>query len=152
MILALAAVEPDWPPLLDRSQEESVVTEVYDHLVLDYGITSLDPADPDFHPRHLDLANYYYDEAYHNGDVWYWLTGPMITALCRVGRVDDARRLLDPLVDDCLDHGAVGAIREIRDGGDTGEREEFGGATFQAWSMAEMIRAMHEDLAPALGW
>ena len=34
----------------------------------------------------------------------------------------------------------------------TAEREEFGGATFQAWSLAEFLRALHEDLAPALGW
>jgi glycogen debranching enzyme len=76
----------------------------------------------------------------------------MIQALCRVGRDADALAMLDPLVRETLDHGAVGAIREIRDGADTGATEEFGGATFQAWSMAEMIRAMHEDLAPALGW
>ncbi len=151
-ILALTAVEPEWPPLLEADQERSVVDEAYDRLVLPYGVTSLDPQDPDFHPRHLNLKNYYYDEAYHNGDVWYWLTGPMITALCRVGRVDDALALLDPLVAETLDHGAVGAIREIRDGAPTELREEFGGATYQAWSMAEMIRAMHEDLAPALGW
>lgn len=151
-ILALTAVEPAWPPLLDEDQVRAVVDRAYERLVLPYGVTSLDPSDPAFHPRHLALDEYYYDEAYHNGDVWYWLSGPMITALCRVGRVEEARAMLDPLVDEVLDHGAVGAIREIRDGGDTGETEEFGGATFQAWSMAEMIRAMHEDLGPALGW
>lgn len=151
-ILAVTAVEEAWPALLEPHELEAVVERAQARLVLPYGVTSLDPADPDFHPRHLDLDRYYYDAAYHNGDVWYWLSGPMITALCRVGRVEEARRMLDPLVDETLDHGAVGAIREIRDGADTEEREEFGGATFQAWSMAEMIRAMHEDLAPALGW
>lgn len=151
-ILAITAVEEAWPPLLRPEQVEAEVEMAFDRLVRPWGVTSLDPADPQFHPRHLDLAHYPYDEAYHNGDVWYWLTGPMITALCRVGRVEEARRLLDPLVAEILDHGAVGAIREIRDGADTGETEEFGGATFQAWSMAEMIRAMHEDLGPALGW
>lgn len=151
-ILALTAVEPEWPALLTPEQMRAETDVVYERLVLPWGVTSLDPADPDFHPRHLDLANYYYDAAYHNGDVWYWLSGPMITALCRVGRVDEARGMLDVLVRETLDHGAVGAIREIRDGADTGTTEEFGGATFQAWSMAELLRAMHEDLAPALGW
>lgn len=151
-ILAITAVEPAWPALLTEEQVRAEIDVVYEKLVLPWGVTSLDPADPDFHPRHLDLANYYYDAAYHNGDVWYWLSGPMITALCRVGRVDDARAMLDVLVRETLDHGAVGAIREIRDGADTGITEEFGGATFQAWSMAELLRAMHEDLAPRLGW
>jgi len=151
-ILALTAVEPKWPQLLNDAQVRAEVDVVYEHLVLPWGVTSLDPRDPDFHTKHLDLANHYYDEAYHNGDVWMWLSGPMITALTRVGRTDEALGMLDVLVSETLDHGAVGAIREIRDGTDTGEREEFGGATFQAWSMAEMLRAMHEDLAPAMGW
>jgi hypothetical protein len=151
-ILALTGVEPEWPPLLTAEQMRAEIEIVYEKLVLPYGVTSLDPSDPDFHPKHLDLGNYYYDAAYHNGDVWYWLSGPMITALCRIGRVDEAVRMLDVLVRETLDHGAVGAIREIRDGADTGTTEEFGGATFQAWSMAELLRAMHEDLAPRLGW
>ncbi len=151
-ILALTAVEPEWPPLLDTDRVRAEVDHAYEHLVLPWGVTSLDPRDPGFLGKHLDLENHHYDDAYHNGDVWMWLSGPMITALCRVGRVGDARAMLDVLVDETLDHGAVGAIREVRDGADTGEREEFGGATFQAWSMAEMLRAMHEDLAPALGW
>ena len=151
-ILAVFAVEDVWPPLLTQSQLEAVVNRAWERLVLPYGVTSLDPHDPQFKPRHLDLQHYYYDAAYHNGDVWYWLSGPMIHALCKVGRTDDALTMIQPLVDEVLYHGAVGAIREIRDGGDTGKTEEFGGATFQAWSMAEFIRAVHEDLAPALGW
>jgi glycogen debranching enzyme len=149
-ILAVYAVEAEWPQLLTRSQLETVVNRAWERLVLPYGVTSLDPEDPAFKPRHLDLDHYYYDAAYHNGDVWYWLSGPMIHALCMVGRSDDALSMLDPLVDEVLDHGAVGAIREIRDGGNTGQKEEFGGATFQAWSMAEFIRAIHEDLVPSL--
>lgn len=151
-ILALTAVEPEWPPLLDADRVRTEVDHAYEQLVLPWGVTSLDPRDGGFLGKHLDPENHHYDDAYHNGDVWMWLSGPMITALCRVGRVGDARAMLDVLVDETLDHGAVGAIREVRDGTDTGEREEFGGATYQAWSMAEMLRAMHEDLAPALGW
>ena len=151
-ILAITGVEEAWPALLSPEQIASEIDQAYAKLALPWGVTSLDPGDPAFHPRHLDLANYYYDEAYHNGDVWYWLSGPFITALCRAGRVEEARAMLEPLVSETLDHGAVGAIREIRDGGQVDEKEEFGGATFQAWSMAEMIRAMHEDLGPRLGW
>ena len=76
----------------------------------------------------------------------------MITALCEVGREKDALKLLDPLIAEILDYGAVGTIREIRDGEDFGQKEEFGGAAFQAWSLAEMLRAIEEDLAPLLGW
>jgi predicted glycogen debranching enzyme len=148
-ILAVYAVEEEWPPLLTRAQLETVVNRAWERLVLPYGVASLDPQDPGFKAHHLDLDHYYYDAAYHNGDVWYWLSGPMIHALCLVGRTHDALSMLEPLVDEVLDHGAVGAIREIRDGGKTEETEEFGGATFQAWSMAEFLRAIHEDLLPS---
>jgi predicted glycogen debranching enzyme len=152
VILALTAVEPAWPPLLTAEEARAVVELVMEQLVLPWGVTSLDPSDRAFKPRHLDLNRYFFDEAYHNGDVWYWLTGPMITALCRTGRAAEAVALLEPLVAQALDHGAVGAIQEIRDGAQGDQQEEFGGAVFQAWSMAEMIRAMHEDLAGPMGW
>lgn len=152
VILALTAVEPAWQQLLAVDEARAVVDLVMEQLVLPWGVTSLDPSDPQFRPRHLDLNRYFFDEAYHNGDIWYWLSGPMITALCRTGRAQEAVRLLEPLVAQALDHGAVGAIQEIRDGAQGDQQEEFGGAVFQAWSMAEMIRAMHEDLAKEMGW
>jgi glycogen debranching enzyme len=114
-------------------------------VVLPHGVTSLDPKDPDFKPRHLDLDRYYYDAAYHNGDVWVWLTGPMVTCMRAVGEDEAADRLLAPLVDEILNRGAVGTLREIRDGVDTSGKEEFGGATSQAWSLSEFIRVRLQD-------
>jgi len=127
-------------PLIDSNYMESVVRTALETIVLPHGVTSLYPEDPDFHPLHLDLDNYYYDEAYHNGDVWEWLTGPMISCLLAVGELDSARELFKPLYHEILNEGCVGSLREIRDGADTKGKEEFGGATSQAWSLAEFIR------------
>ena len=125
-----------------------ILDAVVDHCVLPHGVTSLAPSDPAWIPRHLDLADHYYDEAYHNGDVWLWMSGPVIQALCDAGRQDEAWTMLEPLRKDLLERGAVGTMREIRDGEAT-DLEDFGGATSQAWSLAEYLRVHSEGF---LGW
>ena len=127
---------------MERAQ--AVVQTAIKTVVLPHGVTSLDPADPAFHPKHLDLNSYYYDEAYHNGDVWEWLTGPMVTCMRAVGEEEAAVRLIEPLVDEILSRACVGSLREIQDGVYTQGKEEFGGATSQAWSLAEFIRVCLE--------
>ena len=131
-----AAVEP----LIGFAEAERIVGTALRTVVLPQGVTSLYPRDPQFHPYHLALDRYYYDEAYHNGDVWEWLSGPMVSCLIYTGREERARGLLAPLVDEILDEACVGSLREIQDGVITPGREEFGGATSQAWSLAEFIR------------
>jgi hypothetical protein len=49
------------------------------------------------------------------------------------------------LIDEILDRGVVGSLREIRDAIDTPGKDEFGGAVAQAWSLAEMQRTLYED-------
>ena len=111
-------------------------------LVIGYHLLSLNEADPFFHPKHLDLASYYYDEAYHNGDLWLWLSGAYVSAL------NDARDGFGQtrmLMDEILDEGAVGTLQEIRDGARAESNDEFGGATSQAWSLAELLRNVSDD-------
>ncbi|MBN1885290.1 MAG: hypothetical protein JW876_07205 [Candidatus Krumholzibacteriota bacterium] len=136
------AVEAE--PLLTVGEIETVMRGC-GPVILPHGIASLDPADPDFKPRHLDLDRYYYDAAYHNGDVWEWLMGPAVTCLRAAGRAHEARALVQPLVDEILDEACVGSLREIRDGRYEAGKEEFGGATSQAWSLAEFIRVCLEE-------
>lgn len=133
-----------WGEALSREILDTVV----EYCVLPHGVTSLAPQDPAWLGRHLDLDHHYYDAAYHNGDVWLWLSGPVIQALCEAGRQDEAWSLLDPLTRDLLERGAVGSMREIRDG-EARDLEDFGGATSQAWSLAEYLRVYHEAF---LGW
>ncbi|UCF06177.1 MAG: hypothetical protein JSV33_03885 [bacterium] len=129
--------------LLTHRQAASIVGTALKTICLEHGIASLSPDDPAFHPHHLNLERYYYDEAYHNGDVWEWLSGPMASCLLAVGEVETAWDLVAPLVDEILDEACVGSLREIRDGLHEEGREEFGGATSQAWSLAEFIRICH---------
>jgi len=132
------------PELFNEDQRRLIVAENREHTVTPWGVRSLDAADPAYHPRHLWLDRYYYDEAYHNGDVWLWLSGPWVSALPDPREGFDQTRML---LDEVLHVGAVGTIQEIRDGDRAASADEFGGATSQAWSLSELLRTVAEDYA-----
>jgi glycogen debranching enzyme len=126
--------------LLDADKARRLVETAQREILLPHGVASLSPNDPRFHRSHLNLDRYYYDEAYHNGDVWEWLAGPMVSCLLFAGKTADAWRCTGTLVNEILREACVGSLREIQDGAHTPGKEEFGGATSQAWSLAEFIR------------
>lgn len=139
------AITVPWTPILDGERERNVVAEVREHCVLRHGVTSLDPEDPDFHPRHLDLERYHFDEAYHNGDVWVWLSGPAVTAMVRQGLVGAAWQQTSMLSDLFYDEGAAGTLPELRNGVPPEGEENVAGAVSQAWSLAEFLRNFYQD-------
>ncbi len=132
------------PALFTPAQREAITAEAARELVRPHGVLSLTAADPRFHPRHVDLAKYHYDEAYHNGDVWLWLSGAYVSAL---NDPRDGFGQTRMLLDEILDEGAVGTLQEIRDGAPAASNDEFGGATSQAWSLAELLRNVAQDYA-----
>ncbi len=130
------------PSLFTAAERAVVASEAGARLVRPWGVQSLVADDPAFRPRHLDLANYEFDAAYHNGDVWLWLSGPYVSAL---DRARDGFAQTAMLMREILDWGAVGTLQEIRDGAPADDWDEFGGATSQAWSLAELLRTVHDD-------
>ena len=140
----LAATVP-WSELLPREREERMVRFVAETCVLPHGVASLDPRDPHFHPRHLDLAHYHFDEAYHNGDVWVWLTGPVVSAFVKHGMLGAAWRQTAVLRDLLFTEGAAGTLPELRDGVPPERGDNVAGAVSQAWSLAEFLRNFYQD-------
>jgi glycogen debranching enzyme len=132
------------PTLFSDDQREAITAEAAEQLVMPWGVRSLTAEDPFYHPRHLDLDAYYYDEAYHNGDVWLWLSGAYVSALNETTEGFGQTRML---LDEVLDEGAVGTLQEIRDGDRAASNDEFGGATSQAWTLAELLRNVVQDYA-----
>jgi len=136
--------------LLGPARRRAVLENAERELVSPFGLYSLAPEDPRFHPRHGDEGRYHKDAAYHNGTVWVWNAGPYISAACREGRGalrpmaeallrNEARMLLGP--------GCAGTLPENihalpAPGGDP----VLSGAWSQAWSVAEFARNFHEDL------
>ena len=132
------------PTLFTEEQRAKITDEAARELVRPHGVLSLTAKDPNFHPKHVDLAKYNYDEAYHNGDVWLWLSGAYVSSL---NSPRDGFGQTRMLMDEILDEGAVGTAQEIRDGAPAASNDEFGGATSQAWTLAELLRNVVQDYA-----
>jgi glycogen debranching enzyme len=81
------------------------------------------------------------DTAYHQGTVWPWLIGPYVSAVLRVtGDKSLAEQALRQ-VDAWLEHYGLEGVAEVYDGD---EPQSPGGCPWQAWSVAETLRALKE--------
>lgn len=130
------------PTLFTAEQRQAIIDMNGAELIKPWGVLSLNEADPAFHPKHLNLTEYYYDEAYHNGDLWLWLSGAWVSAQNDPRQGFGQTRML---LDEIMDEGAAGTLQEIRDGAKAESNDEFGGATSQAWSLAELLRNVVDD-------
>ncbi len=133
--------------LLDDSTRACVAQTVLESLTYEYGVASLSQDDDNFHPYHQYEPYYPKDAAYHNGTVWTWLQGQLISELCRFGKQDVASTLTRNSVHQILDRGAVGTQSELLDAVPRpGEKEPRLSGTFsQAWNLAEFIRNFYDD-------
>ena len=130
--------------LLDGERARTVVEVVRRELLTPYGLRSLAPSDPQYRPTY-DGDSRSRDSAYHQGTVWPWLIGPFITAYMKVsGESEEASRQslawLAPLREH-LNGAGLNQISEIFDA-DTPHRPR--GCIAQAWSVAEVLRVLHE--------
>ncbi|HZQ55338.1 MAG TPA: amylo-alpha-1,6-glucosidase, partial [Bryobacteraceae bacterium] len=132
--------------MLSPERAKQVVAVVQRHLLTPYGLRSLAPGDPQYRGRYSG-DGMSRDSAYHQGTVWPWLMGPFIKAYIKVNDgAESARRQaeewLAPLKAHVLDAG-LGHISEIFDG-DAPHRPV--GCIAQAWSVAEVLRVLVEDV------
>ena len=134
-------------PLLDPPTRAAMVRTVTTQLTYPYGVGSLAQTDSFFHPFHDYPAAYPKDAAYHNGTVWTWLQGTLISELCRYGLADSAFALSLNAVHQILDRGAIGTQSELLDAhARPGEPEpRLSGTVSQAWNLAEFIRNVYDD-------
>lgn len=122
---------------VDPSRGRLALAKIEAKLLTPHGLRTLAPDDPNYHAR-FEGSLPERDAAYHQGTVWPWLIGPYVAACVRMGHpLDRARVLLDEAADWLLDQG-LGGIAEVYDG----DAPQFpGGCPWQAWSVAEVIRA-----------
>lgn len=133
-------------PVLEKSRRQSVMEVVKSELVTPFGLRTLSPGDPRYRGRYEgDL--YSRDTAYHQGTVWPWLIGHYIRAYQRTyGLSEETLTYCSSLLQGVLDHmkvNGLGTIAEVYDG-DPPHRPR--GCFAQAWSVAEVLRTMAEDL------
>jgi predicted glycogen debranching enzyme len=132
--------------LLSSRQEKMVLNAIGRHLYTPYGLRSLAPYETDYRPIYQgDRISR--DGAYHQGTVWAWLTGPYVTAYRKVHRHSRssrkvASRILAPFFHHLFDFG-LNSIAEISDGQHPHAPR---GCPYQAWSVAELLRAYVEEV------
>lgn len=106
------------------------------------GLRTLGPNEPGYRGK-FEGPLTELDAAYHQGTVWPWLFGPYITALVRyTGNRHEAKMILRAARTMLEEYGMAG-IAEVYDGD---EPQSPGGCPWQAWSVAEILRAWVEDV------
>jgi predicted glycogen debranching enzyme len=132
--------------MLPTDRARAVVETVERELLTPVGLRTLNQADPRYRASYTG-NQYSRDSAYHQGTAWPWLLGPFISAYVRVngGREESRLRARDLLrgIERHLTEAGLGQISEIFDG-DTPHHPR--GCFAQAWSVAEILRALCEDI------
>lgn len=134
-------------PLLNPAQQQSILQLVINNLVYPHGVASLWLGDDHFHPYHHHEPIYVQDAAYHNGTVWTWLSGPVISAMVAAGAESLAFVLMEDAVTQILHRGSYGTQSELLDAlPHPGENyPRLSGTATQAWNLAEFLRNWYQD-------
>jgi predicted glycogen debranching enzyme len=120
--------------LLAGDTARAVVDVCRRSLLTPLGLRSLSPNDPRYRPYHRGTPAER-DAAYHQGTVWPWLLGPYVDAARHAGvPVDGVLAGIEAHVGEW----GLGSVSETADGA---EPHAATGCPFQAWSVAEVLRA-----------
>ncbi len=143
----LFAITVPHKPLLEDDQVRKVLSVVVNELTFPWGVASLWQHDPNFHPYHHYPPFYVPDAAYHNGMVWTWLTGPLVTALAP-HNPELAYQLLQEQMRQILKLNAVGSLSELMEAWPRKGTQypRISGTVSQAWSLAEFLRNIQQDV------
>lgn len=133
-------------PIVDRERGRQILRAVEKHLLTPMGLRTLAPSDPAYRPQFrggvLDR-----DSAYHQGTVWPWLIGPFITAYTRV--YSDSPDLHDRVsrwLSGFEEHLRTTGLGHISEVADANPPHAPGGCIAQAWSVAELLRVLAENV------
>jgi predicted glycogen debranching enzyme len=126
-------------PVLDAERWGAVLSVVKDRLLTPVGLRSLSPDHPEYRPQYFGNLRAR-DAAYHQGTVWAWLIGPFMDAWLKTYPQDfDTARGFLAGFEQHLSEGCIGSISEIFDAEPPFTPR---GCMAQAWSVAEVLRAL----------
>ena len=135
---------------LTPDRASRVVATVEERLLTPFGLRTLDPRDARYVSRYQGDRRER-DASYHQGTVWPWLMGPFLTAYQKVNgkspKVQSHLRAHLALLLTHLWEGGLGTISEIFDGDMPHEPR---GCIAQAWSVAEVLRVLCEELGTSI--
>ena len=129
--------------MLSKERAVSVLRVIERELLTPRGLRTLSPADPNYIGRYEgDPGNR--DGAYHQGTVWPWLMGPYISAYTRTFGKKAGHQFASLWLENFHEHlheACLGQVSEIFDGD---APHTARGCVAQAWSVAELLRAVIE--------
>jgi glycogen debranching enzyme len=131
--------------MLSKERAASVLRVIERELLTPRGLRTLSPSDPNYIGRY-EGGPATRDGAYHQGTVWPWLMGPYITAYTKTFGKRAGRKFASLWFENFQEHlheACLGQVSEIFDG-DAPHTPR--GCVAQAWSVAELLRAMIEDV------
>jgi len=131
--------------MVSKERAVSILRVIERELLTPRGLRTLSPSDPNYIGRY-EGGPAARDGAYHQGTVWPWLMGPYITAYVKTFGPKAGRNFAAMWLENFQQHlheACLGQISEIFDG-DAPHTPR--GCVAQAWSVAELLRALVEDL------
>ncbi len=134
---------------LTPDQQRMVVESARRGLLTPVGLRTLGREEPGYTARY-EGSMHARDAAYHNGTVWPWLIGPYAEAVLRAGGFSEesrrgAREAVAPLLAELCGRRTPGPLRqlaEVYDAEDAPTPRRPEGCMAQAWSVAEVLRAL----------
>lgn len=132
--------------LVTDEQATQMLRLMKDQLLTPVGLRTLSPTDPRYRGQY-EGGVMERERAYHQGTVWPFLLGPFVTAWVKTfGGTSEVRAEARSFFEGLGTHvheACIGQVSEIFDG-DAPHHPR--GCPAQAWSIAEPLRAMVEDL------
>ncbi|HVL39423.1 MAG TPA: amylo-alpha-1,6-glucosidase [Fimbriimonadaceae bacterium] len=120
----------------------AALAKITRELLTPVGLRTLGPDEPGYRGQFRGPIQQL-DASYHQGTVWPWLMGPYVTALVKhTGDRRTAKRAMKEVKTMLAEYG-MGGIAEVYDGDPP---HHPGGCPWQAWSVAEFLRAWVEDV------
>jgi predicted glycogen debranching enzyme len=132
--------------MLSTERAVSVLRVIERELLTPRGLRTLSPKDPTYIGRY-EGGPATRDGAYHQGTVWPWLMGPYITAYTKTFGKQAGREFASTWLENFQEHlheACLGQVSEIFDGDPPHTPR---GCVAQAWSVAELLRAIVEHVS-----
>jgi predicted glycogen debranching enzyme len=131
--------------MVAKERAVSILSVIERELLTPRGLRTLSPLDPNYIGRY-EGGPRSRDGAYHQGTVWPWLMGPYVTAYVKTFGRKAGRKFAAMWLENFQQHlheACLGQVSEIFDGEAPHTPR---GCVGQAWSVAELLRAIVEDI------
>lgn len=132
--------------LVPRDRAQQILRVIKRELLTPVGLRTLAASDTRYRSRY-EGGVWERDSAYHQGTVWPFLLGPFVTAWIKsFGRNTSSRREAREFLNGLEPHLAEACLGQVSEVFDANAPHHPRGCFAQAWSVAEPLRALIEDL------